>query len=168
MTTEEVLHELIPGFSRYFITENGVIFSKIRNRVLKGNINADGYFQCHIIDDNGISLVRRVHRLVALTYIPNPNNYPVINHKDGNKLNNHYSNLEWCTPEFNSGHAAKMGLYDIRYGVRNHASKPVLNLQTGIFYETIKEAAHTIGMDKSDFRKRVLGIYKNNTNFILA
>lgn len=51
----------------------------------------------------------RVNRVVATCYIPNPNNLPVVNHIDGNKLNNHYSNLEWCTQQYNTQHAYDNG-----------------------------------------------------------
>lgn len=52
----------------------------------------------------------RVHRLVAYLYCENPNNYDVVNHIDGNKLNNHYTNLEWCTAEHNEKHSLDTGL----------------------------------------------------------
>ena len=51
-----------------------------------------------------------VHRLVGLVYLENPNNKPCINHIDGNKSNNHYTNLEWCTKKENSQHAYNTGL----------------------------------------------------------
>lgn len=51
---------------------------------------------------NGKYKTFKVHRLIALTYIPNANNLPSINHKDENKLNNHIDNLEWCTIKYNN------------------------------------------------------------------
>lgn len=52
----------------------------------------------------------RLHKLVAETFIPNPNNLPQINHKDGNKENNRIDNLEWCTASYNILHSYKIGL----------------------------------------------------------
>ena len=49
----------------------------------------------------------RIHRLVAETFIPNPDNLPEVNHKDENKLNNEASNLEWCTHKYNSNYGSR-------------------------------------------------------------
>lgn len=68
-----------------------------------------GYYVVNL-RKNRTSHVVPVHILVAKTFIPNPNNMPVINHKDGNKLNNHVSNLEWVTYAENNIHALRMGL----------------------------------------------------------
>lgn len=78
-------------------------------RILKQNDNGQGYLQvqlCH----RGVNKTERVHRLVALTFIENPEGLPKVNHKDGNKRNNAVSNLEWCTQADNIEHAARLGL----------------------------------------------------------
>lgn len=90
----------------YEITESGEIIN-IHNghkRVLQPNTK--GYLRVMI---NGKNLF--VHRLVAEKYVPNPENKPQVNHIDGNKLNNHYTNLEWATNQENRNHAIKYGLH---------------------------------------------------------
>lgn len=64
-----------------------------------------------------------IHRLVCQYFIPNPNNYPVVNHKDGNKSNNIVDNLEWCTHEFNSKHAVSIGKIVGQKGENNPMSR---------------------------------------------
>lgn len=68
------------------------------------------------------NLIRRLHCLVAEHFIPNPHNKPFVNHIDGNKINNHYSNLEWVTAKENSEHAISIGLHD-RKGIKHHNHK---------------------------------------------
>ena len=89
---------------------NGICGKYIdRIKILKNTRFNNGYY-C-------VSLKRKkytVHRLVAEAFIPNSNNYSCINHKDGNKLNNCVSNLEWCSYKHNLREALKLGLYDER------------------------------------------------------
>lgn len=85
------------GFSNYSITEDGKIFSLIRDRFLTNNMMTSGYEKCHIKNDDGVLKHCSIHRSVALLYVGNPNNKPFVNHIDENKVNNHYTNLEWVT-----------------------------------------------------------------------
>ena len=66
--------------------------------------------------DNGGKKTVKVHRLVAQQFIPNPNNYPHVNHIDGVKTNNSVDNLEWTTPKKNMEHAGKLGLRNFDWG----------------------------------------------------
>ena len=72
----------------------------VKGRILKPKIEKDGYFRISLTK-NGIKKYYRLNRLVAQAFIPNPNNYPIVNHKDENKLNNNADNLEWCTQKYN-------------------------------------------------------------------
>lgn len=64
-----------------------------------------------------------VHRLVALAFIPNPENKPEVNHMDGNRLNNNVNNLEWVTKQENMEHAIRLGLMPDQKGVNNNNYK---------------------------------------------
>lgn len=90
----------------YIITKTGDIYNKHNKRKLKPQLNGKGYLRVSI----GKKLMF-VHRLVAQTYIPNPENKLQVNHKDGNKLNNHVDNLEWVNNLENRKHAVNNGLH---------------------------------------------------------
>lgn len=94
----------------YEITKDGKIISLKHNkkREIKGYIDKYGYRRV-LIYEKGKRKKYFVHRLVAEKYIPNLNNLPQVNHKDGNKLNNCVDNLEWVTPKENIRHAIKNG-----------------------------------------------------------
>ena len=88
----------IPGYEGlYAVTSCGKVWSYRRKRFLKPGLIGDGYEAVCL--PNGV--MEYVHRLVAITYIPNPNNLPVVNHKDENSRNNCVNNLEWCTMQYN-------------------------------------------------------------------
>lgn len=93
----------------YEISENGDVkrIAKTNNQygighILKHNI-INGYAHVQLHKDSKVKSMR-VHRLVSMAFIPNEQNKPHVNHIDGNKLNNHVSNLEWCTPSENQLH----------------------------------------------------------------
>lgn len=113
------LSEKIRGFERYLIYSNGAIYDTKYNKYICKWIDNVGYYQCILKDESGKKHYKRVHRLVANTFIENPNNLPQVNHKDGNKLNNKVDNLEWCSNRENTQHGYDNGLY--RYKSRCHA-----------------------------------------------
>jgi len=99
-------------------------------RILKQSLTYDGYPKI-LLSKDGKRTNYDVHVLVARAFVPNPLNKPQVNHIDGNKLNNHSSNLEWCTPIENTRHAIANGLRSTsaRSYKRNgehYASKPIL------------------------------------------
>lgn len=92
----------------------GIYHGKTNNffnkpHILKGRINKGGYVLYSLCNYGNLENFT-AHRIVATTFILNPNNYPEVNHKDGNKLNNKENNLEWCTISYNIKHAYDNGL----------------------------------------------------------
>ena len=89
----------IEGCEHYSVNEHGVVTNTRTNLVLKPDMNSAGYQRVTLWSGKYNRIT--VHRLVAKHFVDNPNGYPIVNHIDGNKLNNHYSNLEWCTASYN-------------------------------------------------------------------
>ena len=114
----------------------------------------------------------KVHRLVAESFICNPQDKPQVNHIDGNKLNNTVENLEWATAKENNVHACKTGLRKMPKGEKCHLfgsginSKLVLDNSNGVFYNSAKEAAISFNIKYSTMRSMLNGSYKNKTNLI--
>ena len=102
----------IKGLPDYLINQEGKVFSTKTKRFLKPQLSNKGHLFVQVRIE-GHHKGCFIHRLVAETFIPNPNNFPCINHIDGNKLNNHVDNLEWCTIRENNKHALENGLAGI-------------------------------------------------------
>ena len=102
-----------------------------KGKVLSGSITKDGYVRC-LIKVNGVGRSYFAHRLVAETFIPNPDNLPQINHKDEDKRNNRVDNLEWCTAKYN-----------MNYGSRQER-----------YRDTMLEMGHWSGLSKEEYIKK--------------
>lgn len=104
----ELWHEVS---EHYHVSTFGRVksFCKGKVKILKLFVDTDGYLYA-TFSMHGKKIKRKIHRLVAQAFIPNPDGKPQINHIDGNKMNNHVSNLEWCTSTENNRHAVKIGL----------------------------------------------------------
>ncbi len=113
----------------YSVTEDGRVINNKRNKEKKACIDKHGYLKVGLNDQNKKYFV---HRLVALTYIENPDNKETVNHKDGNKLNNHVSNLEWMTNAENIKHAHNNNLIK---------RTPIRCIKTGKIWDSLSQAA---------------------------
>lgn len=103
----------------YLIQPDGKIFNLKRNRYQYQQTCKLGYKRVWLTDKFGRRNTHLVHRLVASIYIKNKKGKPDVNHKDGIKNNNFYTNLEWVTKSENQKHAYKKGLNKSRKGVKN-------------------------------------------------
>lgn len=164
--------KLVKGYEEYFsVSTTGKIFSHRTKKFLKVR-KCNGYFTftTRLGGRSSKAKTLKVHRLVAETYIPNPNNLPFINHIDGNKLNNDVSNLEWVTHKENVEHALSLGLYSTGTKPKNAklTNEQVLFLRTEINNRIgSKEAfyrhwANKLNVGKMTIKQAILGMrYKN-------
>lgn len=113
--------EAIKEFPQYEVSECGMVRNKQTKKIKSQYVGSTGYYMVSLWVDSK-SKPQRVHRLIAMTWIENPNNYRFINHIDGDKLNNEIKNLEWCTHLQNMRHAFETGLAN-NTGVKNGMSK---------------------------------------------
>lgn len=133
----------------------------LKNKLLKLGKSKGGYYQ--VVLCNGFKKKYKVHRLVAMAFIPNPNNLPQINHKNEVKTDNRVENLEWCTPQYNVNYGngiAKM---------REARKRPVYQINkeeiiVGI-YATAYEASQKTGIDNSSICKCVKGLRESAGGF---
>lgn len=119
----EVIKE-IKGFEgRYTISNLGIVRSLLTNKIMKQHITKFGYARINLRYAHSRKFKGfLVHRLVAMNFIPNPNNYKEINHKDCNRLNNSVDNLEWCDRFYNIKYSFNKGKASNK-GIRNPNSK---------------------------------------------
>ena len=103
----------IKGYEHYWVSNGGRVMNSRTGIFLKPSLN-HGYHQV-VLSSVGDRITRKVHRLVGLTWIPNPDNKKTINHIDGRKTNNHVDNLEWMTLQENLKHARETGLHIYQY-----------------------------------------------------
>lgn len=144
-----------PGYGR--IPESSECILKIEN---------PDYHQGYALvslSKNGKKKKFRIHRLVAEAFIPNPNNYPCVNHIDGNKLNNNVNNLEWCTEKQNMEHAAKFNL--VNRGKRQYVKQLTLDGKLIKIHKSIREASRETNICRDSITKCLKGKQKQCGNF---
>lgn len=120
-------------------------------RILKPFADKNGYL-CIGVSKNGVRKTFKIHRLVAMIYLPNPENLPEVNHKDENKTNNCVSNLEWCDHAYNS-----------QYGTRGE--KIAQALSKAVY--SIDESGNVEHFRSLSDAQRITGIYMANILCVL-
>ena len=146
-------NKIIEGFNgKYSATEDGRIINNEKDSEVcqwKDNV---GYMQC-ILTFEGKKKYVRVHRIIALLFVENIENKPIVNHIDGDKTNNNYLNLEWCTNKENVQH-----FYD-----NNKIEKRSHSISVdGVIYKSIREASEKTGLNRKTMSSILKGDKNNN------
>jgi predicted 3-demethylubiquinone-9 3-methyltransferase (glyoxalase superfamily) len=177
--TEEVWKD-IPGYeSIYKVSNFGRIIHKGYNKkngktnaFLKPDKSVTG-LMVTLYDGNGNKSRKKIHRLVAESFIVNIDNKSQINHIDGNRWNNHWSNLEWCTSKENNEHAINNNIRPkkrSRVSENTSISIPIaqydINNNLIDVYGSSEEAARQLGFSASSIRACARNLYKTSKGFI--
>jgi hypothetical protein len=142
---------------------------KIKPKVRKQQLNKKGYLVL-LLQNAGYRFGTGVHRLVAIAFVPNPENKPQVNHKNGIKTDNRAQNLEWATNRENVIHSYANGLQVCPTGVNHHNSIPVIQLsKDGLFiseYVSAVEASLKTGIQRMGISLAARGRLKTSGGFI--
>ena len=157
----------------YLVSDTGEVFSVRNRRLLKKSNRRSGYYYVEL-NINGLAKKENVHRLVALAFIPNPDNLPVVNHKDENPKNNNAENLEWCTYKYNTNYgtciARGRANREYHYGEDNAKSKTCYQFTTDgklvAVYGSAYEAARTLNLNGKSISKARSGRLKTYAGYV--
>ena len=163
---EEIWKDVVGYEGRYMVSNLGNIKSVIFKRKGKEQtlslLKGKDYLLVRLYK-NGVGSMQRVHRLVAEAFIENPNNYPVVNHKNWNRHDNRADNLEWCTYQYNNSHRnpetkPKPKPKEKRQSNKNFANpKQIICVETGETFESISSAARHFNIEQSNISRVLNG-----------
>lgn len=143
--------------TQYEVNEYGEVRNKRTMKCIIGDINSAGYQRVRLYDKPRTKMYFR-HRLVAILFLPNPNHFAEVNHKDGNKQNNHVSNLEWCSRKHNEREARRVGVKEYKPFYVKYKNGEIKN------YEFASQLSDELGVTKGCVLQYLHGIsfgYKN-------
>ena len=129
----------INGIENAYISNMGNIF--YNGQKISFNHHCEGYIRVRLDGET-----RYVHRLVAQAFIPNPENKPIVNHIDGNKINNRIENLEWVTAKENAQHASRTGLLSKDTGRKGYIIATDASGQQ-VFFENQADMTKRLGLN---------------------
>ena len=173
MTVSEIWQDIAGYEGLYMISDKGNVYSVERKdsmgrecggRTLTPKTNPDGYPRI-ALNKNGTTKQYLIHRLVAQAFIPNPNNYLEINHKDEDKSNNNVENLEWCTRKYN----INFGTGIERATQKQSKKVKAINVKTGevLTFNSAKEAENK-GYSRQIVNRACGGVYKNTKGELIG
>jgi hypothetical protein len=145
----------------YEINESGTVRSLHKAKhgyIMSQRIDRGGYYTVRLAKPNMKSCTVYVHRLLGYAFIPNPDNKPIINHRDGNKLNNSLDNLEFVTHSENMKHAYRLGLSNA------FNCREIIDVFTGKIFASLKEAAEYNFIEYPTFKNYMTGSRPNPTS----
>lgn len=153
----------VERYPNYEVSTHGRIRKMVNGRILITTNDSRGYPSVTVLDECG-QHTKNVHRLVAETFIPNPEGKRTVNHRDGNKSNNHISNLEWNTLSENLRHAYANGL-KCRPDNCGSPKRRVRIVETGEEFDSIGECARAIGGDQAHISNCLSGRYHTHRGY---
>lgn len=163
----------INGYPNYLVSNTGKVYTKNRNKLLSPKVDRYGYYAVGLCKDNKVKHFT-VHRLVAMAFIPLLDNCNVVNHKDGNKLNNDVNNLEWTTVSGNTKHCFNTN-QEFRNQVLTNAKKGAETTSKSIAvylgdvfvgrYNSIIETANSLKINKKTIYNTLHGKYNNRKGY---
>lgn len=152
------------------IRANGKVLNR-KERILRQCFNAWGYYQISLTKFNDKHKSARVHRLVAMAFIPNPDKSPFVNHKDEVKTNNQVDNLEWCTPLYNMNYGTRIkraatARRKTCKGMRRQVSQYDKKGNYIATYDDYYDASTSVGIDRTMIHKCLKGKNKIGGGYI--
>jgi hypothetical protein len=130
-----------------------------KEKILKPAKNNKGYLMVNLYKE-GKQKTCKIHRLVAQSFIENPQNLPQVNHKNEIKTDNASSNLEWCTNEYNNNYGTRNQRVAESNTNNPNKSKPVLCVETGKIYSSTNEVQRELGFSQGNISSACRGKYK--------
>lgn len=149
-----------PFNDRYSVSNYGRVKSNYRykDRILKPFRGKNGYLQVDLRIEYATKKMY-VHRLVAMAFIPNPDNLPEVNHKDENKVNNYVYNLEWCNGKYNTNYGTGITRRTMKI------VKPVYSIDDNgevMHYKSVREVANDLRISPSAIYHSMSDNYPKN------
>ena len=141
----------IEGYDKYSVSNTGLVMNTRTGRLLKLKNTYDGYYEVRLYAAKDIESSKfiRVHRLVAKTFIPNPDGLETVDHINGNKKDNRVENLRWCSKSDNTKRFWKEQITREQKARYEAQKKPIKCLENGVVYESISQAAERLGLNRA-------------------